>query len=311
MNQESTRTLAEGGLLGAGRRYSRSVAIVQRYRFLLRPKWIFGHVLVVTLVTTFILCGFWQLSRLHQRKAFNSLVRGNQSEAVVPVTALGLRPSQGTGHARADQGRRVTVTGTYLADRSMVITGQSIDGNPGVWVVTPVALDDGTLVLVNRGFLQDNGTLSAAPVQSAPPPGRVTITGTVQPTETPSVFQRRDPEQLRTSYQRIDVDRIRGALARPTLPLWILSDGHQVPKDPGLAMQTVPPPALTNGPHLGYAVQWFAFTLVGLIGYPLLIRKKAGDLERGPDHDEIIDETEPAVDASEPGSSNGALTSAR
>jgi surfeit locus 1 family protein len=263
---------------------------VHRYRFALRPKWIFGHFLVALLVITFISLGFWQLRRLDQRKAFNRLVLRNQAVAVVDVADLGLRPSQGTGHAKADQGRRVRVTGEYLADRSLLIRGQSIDSTPGAWIVTPLRLADGTLVLINRGFVGDNGALSQPPAASAPPAGTVTVEGSVQPTETPGVFEKRDPTGPLKAYQRIDIDRIRQGLAQPTLPLWVLAAGQQ-PKDAGLALQPVPPPSLNNGPHLSYAIQWFAFMLVGLIGYPLLLRRKARDLERGPDDGEIIDET--------------------
>lgn len=267
---------------------------MDRYRFALRPKWIFGHLLLVVLVGTFIWCGFWQLRRLHERKAFNSLVRGNRSEAVVDVGKLGIRPDQGTSRAKADQGRRVRLTGTYVADRSMIIRGQSIDSQPGVWVVTPLRTTAGPLVLVNRGFLHDNGALDSPPARSAPPTGRVTVEGTVQPTETPSVFQHRDPRGPQRAYSRLDVDRIRSGLDQPTLPLWVLATGQQ-PPDPGVALTPVPPPELTNGPHLSYAIQWFCFTAVGLIGYPLLLVRKARETERGGKKrrrdDEVIDLT--------------------
>lgn len=253
---------------------------MDRYRFALRPKWIFGHILLVVLVGTFVWCGFWQLRRLHQRKAFNSLVRGNRTQAVVDVDQLGVRPDQGTAQAKADQGRRVRATGTYVADRSMIIRGQSIDSQPGVWVVTPLRTTAGPLVLVNRGFLHDNGGLDAAPARTAPPTGTVTVSGTVQPTETPSVFQNRDPRGLQHAYSRIDVDRIRSGLDQPTLPLWVLATGQR-PPDSGVKLTPVPPPELTNGPHLSYAIQWFCFTAVGLIGYPLLLARKAREIERG------------------------------
>ncbi len=250
-----------------------------RYRFALRPKWIFGHLLASTLIVLFVIAGFWQLSRLHQRKVFNALVRRNQREPAVDVTQLGLRPDQGTGHAKHDQGRRVRVTGTFLPDLSVLIQGQSINGQPGVWIVTPLRSAAGPLVLVNRGFLISNGGLQAPPADTAPPAGRVTVFGSVQPTETPSVFETRDPPGHHRSYRRIDVDRIRAGLGVPTLPLWVLATGQR-PADPGRPLTPVPPPALTEGPHLSYAMQWFGFTIIGLVGYPILLRKKARDIEQ-------------------------------
>ena len=283
---------------------------MHRYRFVLRPKWILGHIIVVVLAVTFISLGFWQLSRLHGRKAFNHLVERNEAAPTVPVETLNLQPRQGTGHAKNDQGRRVTVTGTYVANESKLIRGQSIDEDPGAWIVTPIRLADGNLVLVNRGFVRDNGTLNAAPAQTTPPTGTVTVTGSVQPTETPSVFEHRDPAGLQPAYQRIDVDRIRSGIGQPTLPLWVLATS-QTPKDPGLALEAVPPPNLSNGPHLSYAIQWFSFTAVGLIGYPLLLAKKAADLERDPTDDEIIDLTRGDADGrdGEPAESDEELSS--
>jgi cytochrome oxidase assembly protein ShyY1 len=264
--------------------------VVDRFRFVLRPKWIFGHILVVALLATFIWCGFWQLRRLDQRKAFNRLAKANEDLPVATIDDLHIRTDQGTGHAKADQGRPLRLRGTYVADRSVVIDSQSIDSQPGVWIVTPLKTTEGPVVLVNRGFYPSNGGVDSPPASTAPPKGLVTVDGSVQPTETPGVFEHRDPATWQHLYQRIDVDRIRGALRLPTLPYWVLLTG-QHPADPGLHLTPVPPPVLTNGPHLGYAIQWFGFTLVGLVGYPLLLMRKARDPDRSSRREEVIDET--------------------
>lgn len=249
---------------------------MRRYAFALRPKWIFGHILVVVLAVTFINLGFWQIRRLHQREAFNHTVRTNQALAVAGFTNV-VPTGSGHGVARHNQGRRVVATGTYESNRSMVIRGQSVNSNPGVWIVTPLLLDDHTAVLVNRGFYANDGSLTAPPKSTAPPTGVVTVRGTVQPTETAGVFEHRDPASPSDNFARMDIDRIQHSVPQPLAAGWILQTG-QTPRDPGTQLQPVPPPVLSNGPHLSYTIQWFSFTAIGLIGYPILLRRKARDL---------------------------------
>ena len=47
----------------------------------------------------------------------------------------------------------------------------------------------------------------------------------------------------------------------------------------GGGLAVVPPPDLGEGPHLGYAVQWFLFAAVGLVGYPFLLRRRAREAQ--------------------------------
>lgn len=250
---------------------------MEKYRFALRPKWIFGHVLVLVLAVTFINLGFWQLRRLHQRKAFNHLVEVNQSRPRVPV---GRALPRGSDHSQAkrDQGRPVRARGRYENDRTLVIRGQSVNDVPGVWVVTPLVLDDGRAVLVNRGFYANNGAVTAPPSRTAGPAGTVTVDGTIQPTETPGAFEHRDPTGRHDDYARMDLDRIADSVPQPLLPGWVLLT-HQRPGDPGRHLTRVPAPTLTEGPHLSYAIQWFSFTAIGLIGYPLLLARKARETQ--------------------------------
>ena len=47
----------------------------------------------------------------------------------------------------------------------------------------------------------------------------------------------------------------------------------------GVIPRPADPPALESGNHLSYALQWFAFTLIGLVGYPLLLRRRMADAD--------------------------------
>src|SRR5688500_3689176 len=113
------------------------------YRFALRGRWLVGTVLVLLVAVLCIRLGFWQLDRLAQRRARNALVEQRQQGDAGPLPA------------DADEAlyRRVTVTGEYDPEREEIDGGRAMDGRPGEHVLTPLRLDDGREVLVNRGWV--------------------------------------------------------------------------------------------------------------------------------------------------------------
>ena len=126
---------------------------MSRFAFALRPKWILGHLIVLALVAMFVSAGFWQLRRLHQRRAFNAEVAANMAAPVAPLDEV-LPVGSTFADVPSELDRRVRVTGRYLVDQEVVIIGQaSADSIPGVWLVTPLETDDGRIVLVNRGWV--------------------------------------------------------------------------------------------------------------------------------------------------------------
>ena len=137
------------------------------YRFLFKPKWLGFHLLVVALIVLMVNLGIWQKHRLEDRREFNAEVRARSSEPIVPIEDV---VTDATDPADV-QWRTVTATGTYLADEQVVIVNRSQGGVIGVNVVTPLELDDGRLVLINRGFVPDSETVPA------PTSGVVEVTG--------------------------------------------------------------------------------------------------------------------------------------
>ena len=82
------------------------------------------------------------------------------------------------------------------------------------------------------------------------------------------------------SFLRIDVARIQRQFGARLVPAF-LQRTSQRPADAGKqSPQELPLPVLTDGPHLSYAFQWFSFTGVALVGYPLLLWLVARDRAR-------------------------------
>ncbi|HEY7938240.1 MAG TPA: SURF1 family protein [Acidimicrobiales bacterium] len=278
---------------------------MHRYRFARSPKWIFGHLIVLALVVGFVNAGLWQVRRLHQRRAFNATVERNEARPVSPLADV-LTAHDGFGAVGPVLDRRVRVTGRYLPGQEILISGQSnTAGDPGAWIVSPLLQHDGTVVLVNRGWVSSTGNFKSAPATARPPAGEVTVEGLLTKTQTPGWFEAHDPAHgVLQSMIRVDVARMQKQIRQPVVPAFI-SRTSQVPADPGpIVPAPIDPPVLNDGPHLNYAYQWAAFTVLALVAYPILLRKVASDREkeergRGANDDPYDDLPEGAVVDSE------------
>jgi surfeit locus 1 family protein len=238
---------------------------VRQARFLLSPRWLLSHLLVVLLTVTMVELGFWQLHRLDERRDRNELVEGRQQDPEVPIDDL-LVPGDGGAAVDAARFRQVTATGTYDADGTVEVRNRTQDGVAGVWMLTPLVLAGGDRVGIVRGFvaLGSDGEPHATP----PPGGEVTVTGAAAD---PTKFDGTAPKDVDDLVDQPDT--LPGVIladeSRPAEPAALTADS----KDPANAIAPVPPPELGEGPHLSYAVQWFIFSLIALVGYPLVLRR--------------------------------------
>ncbi|MEO6989610.1 MAG: SURF1 family protein, partial [Aquihabitans sp.] len=145
------------------------------------------------------------------------------------------------------------------------------------WVLTPLLMADGDAVVVNRGWFSNSGQYEAVPESFAAPTGPVSVTGLVRQTETRGSFGPTDPEgQTVTNLARVDIGRLDQQVPEDLLPLYIQLEQQ----DPAVTQTDpvpVPVPLPDEGPHLSYAVQWFIFSTVALIGYPMILVRRARD----------------------------------
>ncbi len=275
---------------------------MSRYRFALRPRWILSHLFVLTLVSAMLWAGFWQLRRLDERQARNDRVRARSEQAAVPVQSLA-EPGE-FGAAPGLEFRRVTATGRYLVDREVLVRSRSFDGAPGSWVLTPLQVSDGLSVAVIRGWIPNPRLLDEVPDSYRAPEGPVTVTGLVRLTETRGSFGAADPPSgTLTDLARADVARLDAQVPGDLLPFTV----QLLDQDPAVTTDDptpVPTPALDEGPHLSYAVQWFIFSTIAVVGYPLILRRRAREVERepsaesldGPDPDDVPEPGDPRLD---------------
>jgi len=248
------------------------------YRFVLRPRWIVSHLFVLALVLTMVNLGFWQLRRLDEKRQHNDRVRGRITQPVAALDDLPGASEAGAVEAAAStEFRRVRVSGSFVGSEQVLVRSRSLDDSPGSWVLAPLRTENGTLVIVNRGWIANDGTFDAVPRPFSAPSGRVTVSGIVMRTQTRGRFGPIDPPGGRlTSLARVDIGRYARQLEGPVLPVWVQQ--RSITPAPA-ASTTVPrvldPPELDEGPHFGYAMQWFIFSTIAVVGYPLILRRNA------------------------------------
>lgn len=251
------------------------------YAFAWRPKWVLSHVLVLALIVAMVNLGFWQLRRLDERRDNNARIESRSVEPVEPLAEV-LDPDADPTDIERARDRIVTASGHYETGGDVVVRNRSLDGQSGAWVVTPLQLDDGSAVIVSRGWVPVTGE-QPLPEEAAAPPGAVEVTGRIQSTQERGRFGPVDPAEGRLDrISRVDVARLGGQVDPELYPVWIQL-GEQSPAAGDLPAP-VPPVERDDGPHLGYAVQWFVFSLIALCGYPLVLRRVARrQMESAPD----------------------------
>lgn len=229
------------------------------YRFLFRPKWVAFHVLCILGVVLMVNFSLWQFHRLDERQAFNRRVLERSTYEIVDVAVLDMNDPVSL------EWRSAGAIGTYLADEQVLILNRSQSGTAGMNVVTPLLLEDGRAVLVNRGFIP----LNAAP--PAAPTGTVQVVGQLRASESRSTGQATEASGDLEEFFRLDISRLQEQIDQSLLPVALVAKASKPADDPLLA--PVAPPELSEGPHLSYAIQWLIFAVAVIVGWVLAVRK--------------------------------------
>ena len=255
--------------------------------FLLKPRWLLLHFLAIILAISFMNFGFWQVRRLHQRQERNALLeqRLNQSPKALQDLLAAYRTDVLPSNEASIAFRPATVTGEYDSSHELLLrTADNYNEQPGYYLLTPLKLSENEAILVKRGWVPFD--LNEPPVADAlPPEGQVALDGvvlleTVRPTGFLSSLTPRDPpgELKITAYT--DTGRLGQQMPYQLLPL-VLELKSQEPSQATPLPLANEEPSFSNGPHLGYAIQWFSFVIIGVIGYSFLLLSLVRNQSRG------------------------------
>lgn len=234
-------------------------------------KWMFTTLLVILGAAVCARLGIWQLDRLEERRAFN--------EHYLATTAL--PPQKLDSAPQADltimEYRAVTVTGTFDFENQVALRNRYYGNEYGYHLLTPLVLSDGTAVLVERGWIPAEGNAAPADWRKYDQPGEQTISGILRLGQArPDLGGVPDPElaegQTRLDFWNIvNLERISLQSPYPLLPVFIQPNPDDARSAPPYPYQ--PEIEITEGPHFGYALQWFTFASILFFGYPFYLRK--------------------------------------
>ncbi|SDJ99353.1 SURF1 family protein [Nonomuraea jiangxiensis] len=245
------------------------------YRFLLTPRWLALHVVVLLVIPAFVLLGRWQFGRFEERSANSDLVTSNIDAAPVPLDRLA---APGQPVRQDERFRTVRVTGTYDPAHAVVVRRRPQEGQAGFYVLTPLVTGAGTAVIVNRGWVKAGATADTAPEVPAPPAGQVTVTGRLRPSETEESSGIRDRSGLPPGQVLlINADKLGQGLPYRLVGGYVELTEQQ----PRPAVAPVPVPEPDVGPggglNLAYGVQWWLFIGIAIGGWIMLIRREVAE----------------------------------
>ena len=242
----------------------------------LTKRGVVGTLAVLVVAAVCVRLGIWQLDRRADRRDRNRAVA--ERMALEPVT-LDAVPPDTAGLTF----RRAVVTGPVDDDRAIILAGRSRNGAPGVHLLSPVRIGGGA-VLVNRGWLPaaDAATID---LDAARLRGGIRAEGVLAPFPDVDIDR---PEGFQVRWFRVDGEAIRRQYPYPVASLYLVTtapvepgpdDGLRTGPDTMNALIPAPlePPRLEPGPHLSYAIQWFSFAAIALIGWLVLIMRRTDD----------------------------------
>ncbi len=216
-----------------------------------------------------IACAFlsnWQFARNEERARQLELVEQNYD-----ATPTGLADVLAPGRSLPSDAewRPVELHGRYLADEQVLVRNRAHGGTSAFEVLVPFRLDDGRVLIVNRGWVPPGDSQPEPDHIPAPPPGDATVVVRLKPGEPLPASGRSAPE---------------GQVPTVHLPLILPGEtgvehgayGILVSEDPAPDTRPNPlaDPSEDPGPHLSYAIQWILFAVMGFVFIWYVIRSE-------------------------------------
>jgi len=239
-------------------------------RRMFSSKWWLTTLLVLLGAALCVRLGIWQLDRLDQRRAFNAQVT---SMRVMPILDLNTADADSIGTM---EWRPVTFTGEYDFATQVALRNQYKGNEYGYHLLTPL-LSQGIAVLVDRGWIPADGNSTPADWRKYDEPGVVTVTGQIRLGQAkPALGGVADVLPADGSplwvWNNADLEKIAPQMPYPILRVYIQPNVDDADNTPPIPFQ--PEVELTEGPHFGYALQWFTFATILFVGYPFYLRKQ-------------------------------------
>jgi len=226
-----------------------------------RPQ-LWPTLITVPAVALCLVLGTWQVQRMSWKQA---VIAERTQRAAAPIAEVGE-----IAQPRAFEYRRVRVAGVFMHDKERYLAARSMRGNTGFHVLTPLRLDDGSHVLVNRGWIPMARKDPAGRAQGQVA-GRVELVGHLRLGQVPGWLAPENKPSTGT-WLWVDLDALRADIGLPDLkPFFLEQVATDVPG--GLPINGQARLELPND-HLQYALTWYAFAVIGTVIYLLYHRRR-------------------------------------
>lgn len=210
----------------------------------MRTPWLFIFVILLA-VTLLCRLGTWQLARAKEKQQSHLAWEAAQHRPAVPLTPTTTQTPF----------TRVTAIGQFLNEKTILLDNKILNGRVGYHVITPLQLADGSVVLIDRGWISMGTSRQTLP-QIPAMLGEVAIEGYLDfayrnPFVSKAFEEPKKNEQMwPLRVQQLDLSLIADHLDRAVYPMLVKLNSSAL-KAPGLSAER----------HLGYAFQWFALAL--------------------------------------------------
>lgn len=212
-------------------------------------------VLLATLATAALTTrlGVWQLDRAAQKTAIQHARTERIRQPVLDAAGLARDVSQAPGQVH----RRVQLQGRWDASGTVALDNRTMQGRSGFLVVTPLVLDDGRTVVVQRGWLPRDPADRTRLASYRTPTDAVNVQGRIA--LEPSRLYELGPSGEGPIRQNLDLAVYAQSLRRPLAPVVVIQDEPDPPLEDGLLRRWADPVSDVHKHH-GYAFQWFGLS---------------------------------------------------
>ena len=231
------------------------------WRFAFSRRWL-GYLAFAIVFA--IACGClsaWQLARSKEAAAANAIISANFYSHPAPLTEVLPTPAS---FSSKQEWTRVQITGTYERDHEFVVRNRPFNGSPGFEVLTPLRTADGSLFIVDRGWVPTGADVNKPDTVPPAPSGTVTVVARLKPSEPAIPGRTATGNQLGTIQLSVVKQKL-GSGAVYTGAYGLLASQKPSPSHTPAATVT-DPPTLDEGLHWSYMIQWIIFALIGFFG---------------------------------------------
>lgn len=237
------------------------------WQVLRRPRWLLYLLLALVFAGITFALGLWQLDRHEGKVERRDVVEANYFEDPRPLVEVLPR---GSSLDPSDQWTHVSARGTYAPDEQLLVRNRPHQRVYGYEVLVPLVLDDGQVLMVDRGWVPNAPTAAQAPEVPAPPPGQVEVTGWLRPSE-PDLGRDMPAGQLAS----IDLPRAEESVGERLVGAYLVLGSEDPPPDRAPELLSAPDTGL--GSHFAYAIQWWLTVPVGFVLVLVMARREAQD----------------------------------